>query len=197
MDFGELIRKHVGEDGNIAASEIDKLVSAVSTAVGRDFVDKARYRAKLDEIETLKTEKQTAEDNATAAAGWKKKHDDLEQSFKDYKADIANKQTLASVKAAHRKMLADKKINDADIDLIMAATNYDGWKLNDQGELADAENISKSIDEKYARYIPKVESHGDNPATPPHNPNGGDNAAEIRALTAKWHEAKYGAAKTN
>ena len=69
MDFGELIRKHVGEDGNIAASEIDKLVSAVSTAVGRDFVDKARYRAKLDEIETLKTEKQTAEDNATAAAG--------------------------------------------------------------------------------------------------------------------------------
>ena len=197
MDFGELIRKHVGEDGNIAASEIDKLVSAVSAAVGRDFVDKSRYRAKLDEIETLKTEKQTAEDSATAAAGWKKKHDDLEQSFKDYKADIANKQTLASVKAAHRKMLADKKINDADIDLIMAATNYDGWKLNDQGELADAENISKSIDEKYARYIPKVESHGDNPATPPNNPNGGDNAAEIRALTAKWHAAKYGEAKTN
>lgn len=197
MDFGELIRKHVGEDGNIAASEIEKLVSAVSAAVGRDFVDKARYRAKLDEIETLKTEKQTAEDNATAAAGWKKKHDDLEQSFKNYKADIANKQTLASVKAAHRKMLADKKINDADIDLIMAATNYDGWKLNDQGELADAENISKSIDEKYARYIPKVESHGDNPANPPHNPNGGDNAAEIRALTAKWHAAKYGETKTN
>ena len=197
MDFGELIRKHVGEDGNIAASEIDKLVSAVSTAVGRDFVDKARYRAKLDEIETLKTEKQTAEDNATAAAGWKKKHDDLKQSFDDYKLDIANKETLAAKKAAHRKLLAEKKINDADIDLIMAATDYDGMKLDDKGDLADVESIKSDIDTKYARYIPKVESHGDNPATPPNNPNGGDNAAEIRALTAKWHAAKYGETKTN
>lgn len=197
MDFGELIRKHVGEDGNIAASEIDKLVSAVSTAVGRDFVDKARYRAKLDEIETLKTEKQTAEDNATAAAGWKKKHDDLKQSFDDYKTDIANKETLAAKKAAYRKLLEEKKIDEKTIGLIMDAAKLDDLKLDESNNFADVESVKKSIEEKYGGWIPTIKSVGDNPATPPNNPNGGDNGAEIRALTAKWHASKYGEAKTN
>jgi len=193
MDFDALIRKHVGEDGKV---DVDKLATAISSAVGREFVDKKRYSDKLAEIETLKQEKQTAEDDAAANATWKQKHDALEQQFKDYKADVASKANLAAVKAAHRKLLAEKKIDEADIDLIMAGTDYSGMKLDDKGGLANAESIKSEIDTKYARYIPKVESKGDNPATPPKSDNGSTDANAIRAMTAKWHASRYGEAKT-
>lgn len=194
MDFEALIRKHVGEDGKV---DVDKLATAISSAVGREFVDKKRYNDKLNEIETVKAEKQTAEDSAAANSAWKQKHDDLKKSFDEYKADVASKATLASVKAAHRKLLADEKIDAADIDLIMAGTDYSGMKLNDKGELNDVESIRSDIKKKYARYIPKVESRGENPANPPENGAGGNFANEIRAMTAKWHADRYGEAKAN
>ena len=191
MDFEALIRKHVGEDGKV---DVDKLATAISSAVGREFVDKKRYNDKLNEIETIKAEKQTAEDDAAANAAWKQKHDALKKTFDEYKADVASKATLASVKAAHRKLLADEKIDAADIDLIMAGTDYSGMKLDDKGELTDAESIKADIKKKYARYIPEVKSKGDNPATPPESDAGGIDANAIRAMTAKWHADRYGAA---
>lgn len=192
MDFEALIKKHVGEDGS---ADVAKLATAIASAVGREFVDKKRYDAKLEEIETLRTEKETAEDSAKASAAWEGKYKTLDQQFKDYKTDVANKETLAAKKAAHRKLLADKKINEADIDLIMAATDYSGMNLDDKGNLADAESISKTIEEKYARYIPDIKSRGTDPANPPVGGNGGMDAGDIRAMTAKWHAAKYGEAK--
>lgn len=194
MDFEALIKKHVGEDGTVDAG---KLATAIASAVGREFVEKRRYDDKLHEIETLKTDKQAAEDKATAAESWKQKHDELKKSFDAYRTDVANKAALASVKAAHRKLLAEQKIDDADIDLIMAATDYSSMKLTDKGELDNAEGIKSDIKTKYARYIPNVESKGNPPATPPRQDGTGTNADEIRAMTARWHAAKYGEAKTN
>lgn len=193
MDFEALIRKHVGEDGKV---DVDKLATAISSAVGREFRPQDRYNALLSQIETLKQEKQTAEDEAAASATWKQKHDALKKTFDEYKADVASKATLASVKAAHRKLLADEKIDAADIDLIMAGTDYSGMKLDDKGELTDAESIKADIKKKYARYIPEVKSKGDNPATPPKSDNGVTDGDAIRAMTAKWHASRYGEAKT-
>lgn len=189
MDFEALIKKHVGEDGSV---DVAKLATAIASNVGREFVEKKRYDDKLHEIEQLKTEKQTAEDSATAAAGWKKKHDDLKQRFEDYKADVAGKETLAAVKAAHRKLLHEQKIDDADIDLIVAATDYSGMKLDDKGGLADAENIKADIVTRYARYIPKDKSSGDESAKPiPGADNGGANprAAEREKM---FRARRYG-----
>ena len=53
-NFDEIVQKHVGEDGGIPPKAIATLVSAIKTAVGNEFVDKERYKAKLTEIEELK-----------------------------------------------------------------------------------------------------------------------------------------------
>lgn len=194
MDFEALIRKHVGEDGNIPADNIGKVASAIASAVGRDFVDKKRYDQKLAEIDELTAAKNAAEDKATAAEQWKTKFEASEQAMKDYKAEVAGKETLAAKKAAYRKLLDAEKINSADADLIIAATKFDDLALGDDGKLADADNLTESIKTNYARYIPTTHSKGDNPATPPHN--GGDNGANPRAaeIARQFHERRYGAA---
>ena len=46
-DFEGIVKKHVDEAGNIFASAINALVSAIKNAVGNEFVDKERYKACL------------------------------------------------------------------------------------------------------------------------------------------------------
>lgn len=188
MDFEALIKKHVGEDGTV---DTGKLASALASAVGREFVEKKRYDDKLREIDALKEEKQTAEDNAAASAAWKQKHDDLDQQFKNYKAEVAGRETLAAKKAAYRKLLDEKKIDSADADLIMAAISFDDIKLDKDGNLEGRDDLVKGIEAKYARYIPEIESKGKPPANPPKGEDGGG-MSDIRAMAAKWHAERYG-----
>ena len=74
IDFEALITKHAGEDGNIPAANIAKIVSAISSAVGREFVPKDRYNAKLDEITQLEQDKAAAEDSATKAGKFEERY---------------------------------------------------------------------------------------------------------------------------
>lgn len=197
MDFEALIKKHVGEDGGISAADIGKVASAVASAVGREFVDKKRYDAKLTEIDELTTAKNAAEDKATAAEQWKSKHDTLKQTFEDYKTEIAGKETLAAKKAAYRKLLDAEKINSADADLIIAATRFDDLALGEDGNLTDADKLTQSIKTNYARYIPTIRYQGDNPENPPRDEGGGNGANPRAAERAKaFRERLYGAAPT-
>lgn len=61
-DFAEIIKKHAGEDGNIPAAAIQTIVTAISNAVGNEYVAKERYKEKLNEIDELTGKLQTAED---------------------------------------------------------------------------------------------------------------------------------------
>ena len=74
VNFEEILTKHAGEDGTIPADAIAKAAQAISSAVGRAFVAKDRYAAKLDEIDKLTTEKQTAEDDLATAKKWEERY---------------------------------------------------------------------------------------------------------------------------
>ena len=41
-DFENIVKTHAAEDGNIPATAIPALVTAIKTAVGNEFVDKER-----------------------------------------------------------------------------------------------------------------------------------------------------------
>lgn len=169
IDFEALINKHVGEDGNIPAASISKLASQIASAVGREFVAKDRYAAKLDEIETLKGEKQEADDKATAAARWEKKYTDLKTDYDKFKADTDAKARLSAVKGAYRKMLESSGIDAKRIDTIIRATQFDGMKLGDDGKLVNAADLQKAIDTDWADFKVTTRTEGAKIETPPAN----------------------------
>lgn len=174
----------------------DEQVSAIIDAhtESTDALKKQRDEYKADADKLVSVQKEL--DDLKNGKDWKAEHDTLKQAFDDYKAEIANKEKLASVKAAYRKLLEAEKIGSEDADLIMAATKFDGMKLGDDGKLTDSDSITDNIKQSYARYIPKVSSEGDNPATPPKGDDNGAGNSEIRAMTAKWHAAQFGEAKS-
>jgi len=194
IDFEALITKHAGEDGNIPAGNVAKIASAIASAVGREFVAKDRYNAKLDEITQLENDKQAAEDNATKAGNWEKKYNTLKDQFDIFKADTEAKAKLADVKSAYRKLLNDAGIDPKRHDTIIKATVFDGMKLGEDGKLEKADELKKSIETEWADFKVSTRTKGADVDNPPKDNDG--NGANPRAaeIAKKFHERRYGAA---
>lgn len=194
IDFEATINKYAGEDGNIPAGNVAKIASAIASAVGREFVAKDRYNAKLDEITQLENDKQAAEDNATKAGNWEKKYNTLKDQFDTFKADTEAKAKLADVKSAYRKLLNDAGIDPKRHDTIIKATVFDGMKLGEDGKLEKADELKKSIETEWADFKVSTRTKGADVDNPPKDNDG--NGANPRAaeIAKKFHERRYGAA---
>ena len=171
-DFESIVRNHVGEDGNIPSEAIAKLVKAISTAVGNEFVEKSRYKAKLEEIDALTEEKQTAQDSATTAEKWKTKYQALKDDFDTYKTEQAKKETHAAKEKACRAILQKAGISEKRIDSVLRVYDVDSVELDDKGGIKDADTLEKNIREEWADFIPTTTIRGADTATPPASTHG-------------------------
>lgn len=182
VNFEEIISKHAGEDGSIPADQIPKLASAISSAVGRAFVDKKRYGDKLDEIETLKTEKQTAEDALATAQKWEERFNKEHEAYEKFRADTDAKAQLDAVKGAYKKLLTAENIDPRRHDAIMRATTFDSMKLDKDGALENADELKKSIESEWADFRVTTQEKGAEVETPPAKSTAKRTKEEIMAI---------------
>lgn len=173
-DFESIIKEHVSEDGTIPAEAIAKLTKAIRAAVGNEFVEKSRYKAKLEEIDALKGEKQTAEDNATTAEKWKTKHDALKREFDDYKAGIDAKEAKAAKEAAARAYYESKNIVGKGLKLAMRGSRdeIEALELED-GKIKDTSALDALVAGDFAGLVGTTTTMGADTEKPPTN-TGGD-----------------------
>ena len=166
-NFDEIVQKYTDADGAIPSKAISTLVSAIKTAVGNEFVDKERYKAKLTEIEELKEGKQTAEDNVATAEKWKTKYEGIKQEFTDYKKAEQAKATKAQKSEAYKALLKEIGVNDKRIDAIIKVTDLDGMELDADGKLKDAADLRKTAKDEWSDFIVTTHTQGAQTATPP------------------------------
>ncbi len=182
-DFENIVKTHAGEDGNIPATAIPALVTAIKTAVGNEFVDKERYKAKLTEIDTLREQQQTAEDNATTAEKWKGKYTELDKEYKAFQAKIADEKALESKKSVLREIAKDAGLSENGIAKALKYHDYSKMELDEKGAAKEKAAILKSLKEEWADYVQTTETRGANTATPPANgANAGMTRADILAI---------------
>lgn len=170
-DFESIIRDHCGEDGSVPAGAIAKLTKAIRETVGNEFVEKTRYKAKLEENDTLKAEKQTAEDSATTAEKWKSKYDALKADFDSYKGEVTAKETRSTKEKALRELIDRIGIKNH-VDRIVKYYNIDGITLDESGNIVDPDKHEKSIKDEWNDHISTSVQRGTTPETPPANSGG-------------------------
>ena len=171
-DFAEIIKGHAADDGSIPATAINTIVQAIKTAVGNEYVDKERYKAKLSEIDQLKEAAQTAEDGATTAGKWKDKYDELKKEHEALKTSIAEEKAQAEKEAAYRSLIADAGLSE---DGLKKAMKYAEWakiELDEKGQVKDAKDHLKAVREEWASYIVTNGARGAQTATPPQGTGG-------------------------
>lgn len=198
-DFESIIRDYTNADGVIPSEAIGKLAKAISTSVGNEFVDKSRYKAKLEEIDELNGKLQTAEDSVTTAEKWKDKHDKIKKEFDDYKSSVTAKETLSTKEKAYREVLNEIGIPEKHHKLIVRATDFDGMELDEKGSIKDLAKFKKELSAEYADYVVKTEVKGADTINPPTNVTNGEPAFESRAktLAAEYRSNLYGEIKKN
>ncbi len=194
FDIEIIIKKYTSEDGSIPADAVAKLAQAVNSSVGREFVEKARYSEKLEEIETLKTEKQTAEDSATTAGKWKDKYDALKKDFETYKGEQSAKETKAAKEAAARAYYQSKGITGKALDIAMRASGSEIEALVlEDGKIKDVAALEALVKGDFSGLVGQTHTEGAPTATPPSN-NGGT-VSRAAQLEAAYHQNLYGEAK--
>jgi len=190
-DFENIVKTHAAEDGSIPATAIPALVTAIKTAVGNEFVDKERYKAKLTEIDQLKEQQQTAEDNATTAGKWKDKFTELDKDFKAFKAQVAEEKALESKKAVLREIAKDAGLSENGIAKALKYHDYSKMELDEKGAAKEKAAILKGLREEWPEYIQTTETKGANTATPPTTGKGnGKTAAEILSIKDEAERVK-------
>lgn len=174
FDIDAIIRKYISEDGTIPSDAVAKLAQAVNSSVGREFVAKERYTEKLEEIETLKTEKQTAEDSATTAGKWKDKYDALKGEFDNYKSEQASKETKAAKEKAVRAYYESKGITGKSLDIAIRGSSEEINSLEMDGDkIKDSSALDELVKGTFSGLVSTTIVKGADTAMPPGNIGGG------------------------
>lgn len=173
MNIEDIVKQYTNDDGNIDVSKISDVVKAINNAVGKEFVDKKRYNEKLTEIDTLKGEKQNAEDKVASAEKWKTKYDAIKQDFDDYKKDVSAKETKATRENAYKALLKEAGVSEKRIDKVLKVSDIDNLEMGEDGKFKDSDKLIEGIKNEWSDFIVSSGTQGATVTTPPTNVNGG------------------------
>ena len=98
----------------------------------------------------------------------------LKQSFDNYKAEVAEKETKAAKEAAYRAILKDANLSEKGIEKAIKYAEWDKIELEADGKVKGASDHIKAVKEEWAEYVTTTTTTGAKTSTPPEN-NGGDN----------------------
>lgn len=173
-------------------------VVALKDEIDRYKAEAEKYKAdaeKLVEVQKKADDLQKSiEEQKTD--GTKEKYEALKKEFSEYKAAQEQKETASKVKNAYEKLLKENGISEKRIETILKVTDLSAIKLDSEGKIEGAEELSKSIKTEWADFIETKSEEGANTATPPKNEgtktgNGG-RGAELEAM---YHNERYGVSK--
>lgn len=199
-----LTRKFLKAMG-IEDEKIDQIIEAHSSTVD----------GLKDQIDTLKADAGSAEENKNQLAdlqkqldkanadletakkdGWKDKHDALKKEFENYRAGVTAKETKAAKEAAARAYYESKGITGKALDIAMRGSGAEIESLElEDGKIKDAAALEALVKGDFSGLVSTTTTTGANTATPP-SVGGGkkENEPNSRAaiIAAQYHANLYG-----
>ena len=97
----------------------------------------------------------------------------LKQSFDDYKAEVAEKETKAAKEAAYRAILKDANLSEKGIEKAIKYAEWDKIELEADGKLKGANDHIKAVKEEWAEYVTTTTTTGAKTSNPPANTGSG------------------------
>ena len=97
----------------------------------------------------------------------------LDKAFKDYKAEVAAKETKAAKEAAYRSILKDANLSEKGIEKAIKYAEWDKIELEADGKLKGANDHIKAVKEEWAEYVTTTTTTGAKTSNPPANTGSG------------------------
>lgn len=187
-----LSRKFLAALG-IEESKIESIIDAHTETVDALKKERDGYKAEADKIPDLQKDLEKAK----AAAKDSGEFDKLKKEYEDFKAEVANKEALANKKAALEKLCRAKEgayLSDTGVAKALKYSDYSKIELDEKGEIKDAKNLVKSLQEEWKEHVQSDFQSGVKTPTPPAGSTGSAGGETSRAaqLYAQHRAALYG-----
>lgn len=186
----------------IEDEKIDQIIEEHAETVNALKQQRDQYKVDAEKLPGVQKELDELKDAAEKDGEnpYKAKYEELQQQFDDYKADVTAKETKAQKTAAYRKLLKDAKVSEKRLDSILKLSPVDEIELDDKGEIKDAENVKKKIEEEWSDFIVTEETRGAESSNPPGGSGGRQGAAggsKSRAamIQQQYQNSLYGGSK--
>lgn len=124
-----------------------------------------KYKAEADKLPDI--QKELDELKNDDGNNWKSKYEQEHEDFEQYKKDVANKETVAKIKSAYRKLLVDSGVGDKHVDAVLRVTDFKDMKLDKEGKLENTDKLTESIKSEWSGFITNTGTRGADVANPP------------------------------
>lgn len=183
----------------IEDEKIDQIIDEHAETVNALKQQRDQYKVDAEKLPGVQKElddlKEAAEKDGENP--YKAKYEELQQQFDDYKADVTAKETKAKKTAAYRKLLKDAKVSEKRLDSILKLSPVDDIELDDKGEIKDAADVKKKIEEEWSDFIVTEETHGADSNNPPGGSGGrqgagGGSKSRAAMIQQQYQNSLYG-----
>lgn len=183
-----LTRKFLSALG-IEADKVDEIISAHAETVEGLKEQIAQFKADAEKLPKVQEELEKAK----AAAKDGGEYEKLKEQFDKYKAEVAEKETLAAKKTALQKVAKDAGLTDAGIAKALKYSDFGKIELDDKGEAKNASDLMKGLKEEWAEYIGSTETKGaDTPKPPAQQQKDYDSMSDADYYKATYEANKKG-----
>ena len=183
----------------IEEEKIDQIIEEHAETVTALKQQRDQYKVDAEKLPGVQKELDDLKDAAEKDGEnpYKAKYEELQQQFDDYKADVTAKETKAKKTAAYRKLLKDAKVSEKRLDSILKLSPVDDIELDDNGEIKDAADVKKKIEEEWSDFIVTEETHGADSNNPPGGSGGrqgagGGSKSRAAMIQQQYQNSLYG-----
>ena len=186
----------------IPAEKIDEIIAGHVEVVNglKEELEKCKgFEADSKELAKVKAENEELKKVVAERDELKGKYEKTKTEFDDYKKDQETKAVKAAKESAYRKLLKDANISEKRMDSILKVSGdvVDKLELDDDGNIKNSEELTKSIKDEWSDFVQNTRDQGAKVSTPPDSTGTSKPESRAAQLEAKYHASIYGAEKAS
>ena len=155
----------------IEEEKIDQIIEAHAETVDGMKADVNKYKGDAEKLPGV--QKELDELKAAGDDGYKEKYEKEHEAFENFKKTQKGKETKDAKEKAFRALLKDAGVSEKRIDSVVKVTDFDGFSLEEDGKIKDADKLTESIKTEWADFIVQTQTVGASTSTPPNNGGSG------------------------
>ena len=153
----------------LSDEQVDSVIEMHTETVDALKESRDTYKTDADKLPELQAEldKLKAKVGEDGKNPFEVKYNALKEEFDQYKNEVTGKETARAKEEAYKELLKSAGVSEKRISAVLKVTDLKSLKLDTEGKLENAEDLTNSIKTEWSDFIATEKKEGADVPTPP------------------------------